>query len=65
MRYRIEYCGAKCYNYANSRADLLDWLRLLKDEQITDIKKECKSGATASVLDKYRDYIAKIKRKAD
>ena len=65
MRYRIEYCGAKCYNYANSRADLLDWLRILKDENITDIRKVYKSGVTDSVLEKYQAYIDKLKRKAD
>ena len=64
MVYKIEYSGAKCYNYANGRQDLLEWLQLLNDEDITDIRKVYKSGVTASVLDKYRDYIAKTKRKA-
>lgn len=64
MVYEIEYSGAKCYNYASSRKDLLDWLQLLKDEDITDIRKVYKSGATDSVLEKYQDYIAKTKRKA-
>ena len=34
MRYRIEYADGRCCNFANSRKDLLDWLKLLKDEQI-------------------------------
>ncbi len=37
MRYRIEYADGRCCNFANSRKDLLDWLKLLKDEQIVDI----------------------------
>lgn len=60
MRYRIEYDGAKCYNYANSRQDLLEWLRILKDEHITDIRKVYKSGVTDSVLEKYQLYINKL-----
>lgn len=65
MRYRIEYSSAKCCNYANGRADLLDWLQLLKDEDITDIRKVYKSGVTDSVLEKYQGYIDKVKRKAE
>jgi len=44
MRYRIEYADGRCCNFANSRKDLLDWLKLLKDEQIVDIRKIYKSG---------------------
>lgn len=50
MRYRIEYANGKCCNFANSRKDLLDWLKLLKDEDITDIRKIYKNGVTDSVL---------------
>ena len=39
MRYRIEYADGRCCNFANSRKDLLDWLKLLKDEKIVDIRK--------------------------
>ena len=53
MRYRIEYADGRCCNFANSRKDLLDWLKLLKDEQIVDIRKIYKSGVTDSVLDSY------------
>ena len=42
MRYRIEYADGRCCNFANSRKDLLDWLKLLKDEQIVDIRKTYK-----------------------
>lgn len=56
MEYRIEY-SKECYNYANSRKDLIEWLKLLREETITDIKKIYKSGSEDSVLDKYRKYI--------
>ena len=56
MRYRIEYADGKCCNFA-SRKDLLDWLKLLKDEKIVDIRKIYKSGVTDSVMDNYRKYL--------
>ena len=59
MRYRIEYANGKCCNFANSRNDLLDWLKLLNDEEITDIRKIYKNGVTDSVFEKYRDYVNK------
>ena len=49
----------KCCNFANSRNDLLDWLKLLKDEEITDIRKIYKNGVTDSVFEKYRGYVNK------
>ena len=58
MMYRIEYADGKCCNFANSRKDLLEWLRLLKDETITDIRKVYKSGVTDSVMEKYKRYLA-------
>ena len=33
MRYWIEYADGRCCNFANSRKDLLDWLKLLKDDR--------------------------------
>ena len=57
MRYRIEYADGRCCNFANSRKDLLDWLKLLKDEKIVDIRKIYKSGVTDSVIDSYRSYL--------
>lgn len=57
VQYRIEYAGGRCSNIASSRKDLLEWLRLLKDETISDIRKLYKSGVSDSVLDKYRQYI--------
>lgn len=57
MRYRIEYAGGRCCNFANSRKDLIEWLKLLKDETITDIRKLYKSGVSDSVMEKYQNYI--------
>lgn len=59
MRYRIEYAGGNCCNFAHSREDLLEWLKLLKDETITDIRKVYKNGISDSVLEKYKKYIEK------
>ena len=57
MRYRIEYADGKCRNYASSRKDLLEWLSILKDEVITDIRKIYKNGIEDSVLEKYQKYL--------
>lgn len=57
MRYRIEYAGGNCCNFANGRKDLIEWLELLKDETITDIRKLYKNGASDSVMDKYQSYM--------
>lgn len=59
MKYRIEYENGKCCNFANGRADLLEWLKILKDESITDIRKLYKNGASESVIDKYERHIKK------
>lgn len=59
MRYRIEYADGRCCNFANSRKDLLEWLKLLKDEEITDIRKIYKNGVTDFVLEKYQNYLVK------
>lgn len=55
--YRIEYAEGKCCNFAHSRKDLLEWLKLLKNETITDIRKIYKSGVSDSVMDKYKNFI--------
>ena len=57
MEYRIEYANGKCRNYAKSRKDLLEWLFILKDEVITDIRKIYKSGVEDSVFEKYQKYL--------
>ncbi len=46
---RWRYC-----NFANGRAELLKWLKLLKQEEISDIRKVYKSGVSDSVLETYR-----------
>ena len=57
MRYRIEYADGRYCNFANSRKDLLEWLKLLKDDEITDIRKIYKSGVSDSVFEKYQNYV--------
>ena len=59
MEYRIEYAGGRCRNFAHSRKDLLAWLKILKDEEITDIKKMYKNGFTETVMEKYEKYIVR------
>lgn len=61
MLYRIEYAEGECRNFANGRKDLLEWLKLLKDETITDISKIYKNGVSDSVMEKYERFIAKHK----
>ena len=56
MIYKIEYSGGKCCNYANGRADLLEWLRILRDEKINDILKISKDGNMTSVIEKYKNF---------
>ena len=57
MEYRIVYYNGQCQNYAHSRKDLLEWLKLLKDETITEISKIYRNGVEEPVTDKYRRYI--------
>ena len=57
MRYRIEYTNGRCCNFFNSSTDLIEWLKMLKDETITDIRKLYKSGVSDSVMEKYKKYI--------
>ena len=57
MMYKIEYDNGKCCNYAHSRADLLEWLRILRDEKIDDILKISKSGDVTSVIEKYKKFL--------
>ena len=54
MRYWIEYADGRCCNFANSRKDLLDWLKLLKSETVKGVdshgccKNYCENRITAS-----------------
>ena len=57
MMYKIEYGNGKCCNYANGRDDLLEWLRILRDEKIEDILKINKSGDITSVIEKYKKFL--------
>ena len=57
MMYKIEYDNGKCCNYANGRSDLLEWLRILRDEKIDDILKINKSGDITSVIEKYKKFL--------
>lgn len=59
MMYRIEYAGGMCHNTAYSRKDLMEWLEILKDEVITDIRKISKNDSSESVLNRY------VRRKSD
>ncbi len=59
MRYRIEYNNGKCCNFANSSKDLIEWLKLLKDETISDIRKIYKNGVSDSVMEKYAKYLGR------
>ena len=59
MTYRIEYADGKCCNYAHGRADLLEWLHLLRNETITDIRKVYKNGNSQTVFDIYKKYCNK------
>ena len=62
MRYRIEYADGRCCSFANGREDLMNCLQHIKDGEITDIRRIYKSGATDSVIDRYRGYIGKGRR---
>lgn len=62
MRYRIEYADGRCCNYANSSKDLIVWLKLLKDETITDIRKVYKSGVSDSVMEIRKIHTIRRKR---
>ena len=57
MLYKITYADGRCHNYTNSRKDLLEWLELLKDEVITEVKKITKNGKSEIVTDRYQKYI--------
>lgn len=59
MRYRIEYTEGSCCSFANSRKDLVERLKTIKSETVTDIRKLYKSGVSDSVMGKYAGYIRK------
>lgn len=53
--YRIEWTAG--VYFARNRKNLLDWLKLLKDEIITEIRREYKNGKSESVIETYAKYI--------
>lgn len=59
MTYRIEYADGKGCSFVHSRKDLLEWLKLIKGETISDIRKLYKSGVSDSVMEVYGKYIVK------
>lgn len=58
MRYRIEYADGRCCNFANGRADLLEWLKLLEEEEIADIRKVYKKVAYQILFWKHTGVIS-------
>lgn len=61
MLYQVKYSGGRCCNFANSSKDLIQWLKLLKDETITDIRKVYKTGYPESVMGTYKKSIGNEK----
>ncbi|HIW82670.1 MAG TPA: hypothetical protein H9742_14310 [Candidatus Acetatifactor stercoripullorum] len=61
--YRIEYESGKHCDFVKNREDLLERIKLLKDETITDISRIYKSGVSDSVMEKYEAYIMRQKRR--
>lgn len=59
MKYRIEYAGKRCCNIACNRNDLIEKLKLLNGEEVTDIRKVFKSGVSDSVMEIYEQYLRK------
>lgn len=57
MKYRIEYADGKCCSFVSGRSNLIQYLKQSVNENISDIRKVFKSGATDSVMDLYRMYI--------
>lgn len=53
MLYKITYADGHCHNYAHSRKDLMEWLSILKDETVSEIKKIAKNGKAEIVTDRY------------
>ena len=55
--YRIEYPEGKCCELIPDCKGLLEYLKRLKDETITDIRKVYKNGVSDSVMDTYAKYL--------
>lgn len=61
MRYRIERTKGQYCHFANSRKELLDYLKHAPAGTVTDIRKIYKSGVTDSVMEIYLPYIKTTK----
>ena len=59
MRYRLEYTDGRCCSFANSRDELLLYLKKVNSNEISDIRKVYKNGATDSVIENYRSYMGR------
>lgn len=57
MKYRIEFSDRGCCIFASNRKDLIEQLALLKDRNVSDVRKVYKNGSSDSVLDRYRTFI--------
>ena len=57
MRYRIEYARDSHCDFVNGNKALLKFLKLQRDKTITDIRKLYKSGASDSVMEKYKQCL--------
>ena len=61
MRYRIERMESQHCHFANSRKELLAYLKHAPEGTVTDIRKIYKSGVTDSVLEVYLPYLSQTK----
>lgn len=57
MNYRIEYADGRCCNIAHGSKDLIERLKRLGKESVSDIRKLYKSGVSDSVMEIYERYI--------
>ena len=60
MRYRIERTKGQYCHFANSRKELLDYLKQAPAGTVMGIDKIHKSGVTDSVMEIYLPYIKTI-----
>lgn len=60
MRYRIERTKGQYCHFANSRKELLDYLKHAPAGTVMGIHKIHKSGVTDSVMEIYLPYIKTI-----
>lgn len=61
MRYRIERTKGQYCQFANSREELLDYLKHAPAGTVMDIRKVYKNGVTDSVMEIYLPYIKTTK----